>query len=154
MARKGQTEDKSELWYYDACALDEDKGIYGDVLGKKPIIAVVSHLALGEAYGNSSHKSEEAGNAFLELINHLKSYKILKIIGNDGTGKIMEEIKTEVDRISETDLMHISTAIKHKCQRFVTSDSDFCGWSSGKKRKIREIAKDNSNIKDFTILEK
>lgn len=150
---KGRQEN-TELWYYDACALEENKGVYADVLGRKPITAIISHLALGEAYGNCCYKSDEAREAFLELIDHLSDNKKLKIIGNDGVGRIMDEIKLEVDRISDTDLMHISTAIKNKCQKFVTCDSDFCGWTTGKKRKIREIAKDNSNIDGFTILEK
>lgn len=144
----------SELWYYDACALEESKGIYADLLGKRPIMAVASHLSLGEAYGSSCYKSKAARDSFLDLIDSLMDYKKLRIIGNDGVGRIMKEIEEEVDRISETDLMHISTAIKNKCQKFVTCDSDFCGWTTGKKKKIRDIAKNSSSIDGFTILEK
>ena len=143
-----------EFWYYDACALEENKDVFKDVLRKKPTMAVVSHLSLGEAYGNCCHKSDVLRESFLELIDKLRNIKRLKIVGNDGTSKIMEEIKDTVDRISETDLMHISTAIKQKCQKFVTCDHDFCGLTADKKRDIAQIAKDNSSLTEFTILEK
>ncbi len=126
-----------EKWYYDACTLDHDKITYAEIVNKNyPKDAFISHLALGEAYGNCCEKGKEAADAFIGLINKLKDH--IHIIGNDGIDTIFKEVRDHFTRLSITDAMHLATAITHNCKIFRTIDPDFCGIS---KKDMRSLAK-------------
>jgi len=55
-----------DKYYYDACSLDSRCEIYGEILSKHPRETIISHLAIGEAYGNclgdGREKSEHPRN--------------------------------------------------------------------------------------------
>ncbi len=113
-----------ERWYYDSCALDYDKEIYGEMTSKKnPIVPVVSHLSLGEAYGNCHRKGRPQEEAFLSLMRIVGSK--IEIVGNDVADKILNEVRTTFPRLSITDSVHLATAIIAKCSIFRTMDDDF-----------------------------
>lgn len=147
------SDDKREKWYYDACALDSGLETYSEIINKNhPIKPIVSHLSLGEAYGNCHGriKSKEASEAFIDLINRLKALNKLNIVGNDGINDIFDEIRNDIPHLSITDLMHLATAIKNKCNIFRTIDDDFINLSDINKKKIKEIA-EKSYTPNFVI---
>lgn len=132
---------KMERWYYDACALDDSKKIYKEILNKNPKEILLSHLAIGEAYGNCLGKGEEEANVFTSLMDKIIKVKEkynIKIIGNDKTEFELEKVKSIIRRISITDAIHLATALKNKCRIFKTIDGDFCGESPLKMKKLGE----------------
>jgi predicted nucleic acid-binding protein len=135
-------------WYCDACVLEKDI-IFKEITNNTPKKPIISHLALGEAYGNCLKKGIRKANSFIEFINLLKKEKYLNTIGNDNIEKVFNEIMNNDEiRMSITDAMHLATAIKNKCCIFKTTDkNDFKGTN---KKKIKEIAK-KYDIDDFSI---
>jgi len=122
-------ESLKEKWYYDACVLD-DRDVYSDIINKRPPKdSYISHLALGEAFGNCLLKSEEAATAFFELISKLQGY--INIVGNDNIDHIFKSINEDPSiRLSITDAIHLATAFKYECIVFVTADKgDFINMS-------------------------
>lgn len=137
-----------ERWYYDACALDEGKNTYAEIINKNfPKTALISYLSLGEAYGNCYKKSKTKAEALLELIEKLRNY--IEIVDNDGIEDIFEEIQDEFDtnRLSITDSIHLATAIFHKCDILRTADRDLYGLDPRKILKLSE----NFDLKRFKI---
>ena len=123
-------------YYYDACALDYDKSILGEIIknNKFNIKSVVSHLALGEAYANCKLKSEEIEDSFTDLIRSMGSY--LTIVHNDGVEGEILKVKEIFPALSITDSMHLAAALKHKCSVLRTRDRDFFGQDSEKLKEI------------------
>ena len=92
---------------------------------------IISHLALGEAYGNSVQKGDQIADKFLKLVHQLKPY--IKIVNHDGTETILSELLRQTDmRIEAADAMHIATAIKHQCEVLRTLDYGMYNMSSTK----------------------
>ena len=117
-------------WYYDANALDSGKGFYREIINSRPKETLISHLAIGEAYGNCLGKGKEEAMAFTELMDKIRGlfgkYNI-KIIGNDDIEKQLDIVRGKIKRISITDAVHLATALKYKCCMFRTSDRDLYG---------------------------
>ena len=135
-----------DSWYYDACALDSGTEVYGEMTSKSnPIRPIVSHLALGEAYGNCHNKGKAQEDAFLRLMR-VASRK-MEIVGNDGIEEILSITKETFPKLSFTDAIHLATAIKFKCNIFRTSDNDFCGLDHEKVKKYGS----NFEIPNFRI---
>ncbi|MFT4326546.1 MAG: PIN domain-containing protein [Candidatus Woesearchaeota archaeon] len=121
-----KTSPKNRQCYLDACALHESKSMLGQLYSKKSkekIQPITSHLSLGEAIGNILYKKHADPKVFVESIEKFIAKGILKITGNDDVKKYMEAINLHI-RLSETDTMHVATAIKNKCDIFITTDSD------------------------------
>jgi len=149
-AKKRQKENNTPKWYYDACVL-EKRLIYPEITSiKNPKIPIISHLALGEAYGNCLlDKGEEKADNFLKFIKLLKQNNFLYIKGNDGIDKIFNEINSSLDfRLSITDAVHLATAIKHECCIFKTADAK--DFKEINKNKIKELGK-KYNTPNFAI---
>ncbi len=114
-----------EKWYYDACTLDDDIDIYDEIINKNKQFhrgSLVSHLSLGEAYGNCHNKDELMADAFIDLIKSLGDR--IQIIGNDSIEKQFKKVKSKFTKLSITDAMHLATALKHLCSVFRTIDPD------------------------------
>ncbi len=130
----------SEKWYYDACTLDQKNCFYDIVNKKPPKKAVISHLSLGEAYGNCHHtkKKDPIGSisALAGLIERLREGGYVEIVGHDGIDKQLKAIKEFSINLSTTDSIHLATAIKKKCYTFVSIDRDFLGISRAKLAKL------------------
>lgn len=109
------------------------------------IISVTSHLSLGEAFGNCMKKSEEATDAFLDLIKSIQPN--LEIIGNDEIDKIFSEIRMIFTRLSITDSIHLATAIRNKCENLRTVDKDLYELEN---KKVFNVAQ-KYGCKDFKI---
>lgn len=138
----------SEVWYYDACALDSSKNTYAEIINKNnKHLSVVSHLSLGEAYGNSHLKSKEVVASFVGLIDKLSDY--LTIVSNDGIDNIFHQIRDKFSRLSITDAMHVATAIANGCVILRTTDRDLTGMD---KKKLSDIAKD-FHLDRFSVTE-
>jgi predicted nucleic acid-binding protein len=135
--------------YFDACTLESGTGVYGLILNKlHPNDVIVSHLSLGEAYGNSLLGGEDKTNAFVGLIQTFQKY--IKVVDHDGIDHIIKDIwDCEKIKLKMADAIHLATAIKNGCSVFHTSDGDFCNGSSDG---FREVAK-KYNIDDFQIAE-
>lgn len=133
--------DDREKWYYDACTLDQ-KNCYYDIVNKKPPKkAVISHLALGEAYGNCHVKKKNpigAISALAGLIEKLRLGNYIKIVGNDNVDKELKFIKESSLRLSITDSVHLATAVKERCCVVVSTDSDFLRAPKKKLFKLKE----------------
>lgn len=132
-----------EKWYYDACTLEGEE-TYKEIVNNryhKEAEAVVSHLSLGEAYGNCFFKGEKKLNAFIDLINSLKGY--VRIIGNDHIDEKLIKIK-EILKLSITDAIHIATALNSGCRVLRTTDPDIYKIDKASIQKI---------IKEFEIPE-
>ena len=151
--KKTQKNNKNiERWYYDACAIDSEKHIYGEIVSKKnPIKPIISHLALGEAYGNCCYKYKKNYNkidAFCTLIGSLVELHCVEFIGNDDIDSIFTEIKNNFGRLSITDAIHLSTAIKSECNILRTTDPDLLGIPG---KKITDFCEKSFGIKNFKI---
>jgi len=134
--------------YYDACVLDES--LYDDIFqetGKSQhiVIAVISHLALGEALGNMLNDggSDEV-KLFIDFLDKLQRSGRLEIVGNDEIDEVFERINGCLRPNNFTDTVHISTAITHKCSNLVSSDRDIVGLDKKKKNRLKEVARDFS----------
>lgn len=136
-----------EKWYYDACALEKDVAIH-DLVNKLNKTVCVSHLALGEAYGNCVKKGGDAVEAFMKLIAQLNDAKFIEIVGNDADFGDMESIKKVVTRIDMADAVHIATAKKNECCKLKTSDRDLLGITG---KKLQELNME-LGIKNFNII--
>lgn len=119
--------DHKTKWYYDSNALDSESGVYREIINLKDYstVAVTSHLALGEALGNTLKKGEEKFNAFVELIRTLKD--VLLVLGHDDINGLFQDVRACYTALSITDSIHLATAIKEQCTQFKTSDNDFLG---------------------------
>ena len=112
---------------------------------KKEIL--ISHLALGEAYGKCCSRSKEAEQAFLELISKIREH--IKIVDNTVSNKLFNDIRKICPRGHITDLIHLATAIKYKCENLRTADRDLYGID---KKRIQQLGK-KYGIKNFRITE-
>jgi hypothetical protein len=131
-----------EKWYYDANSLDDGKGVYGEILNKHPKKTIISHLAIGEAYGNCLGDGKEKSEAFIRLMDSLmkiKDRKIIQIVGNDGINVQLDKVREKMDRLSITDAIHLATALKHGCCMFKTSDRDLKGLNDPL---VKEVCED------------
>ncbi len=136
-------------YYYDACTLDLLETYREIINGKNSHDAVVSHLALGEAYGNTLSKKDNSKlEVFLEIIRELNSQSLIKIVGNDRIEEIVTDIQSAKERIDITDAVHFATAVRENCRVFKTSDGDFCGAP----KQFQEVAKKHG-LEDFEISE-
>lgn len=93
-------------------------------------------------------KGQEKLSALNDLIGKMGDK--LKIVGNDGTHEIYVKLRNAFPIITETDLMHLATAICNGCVQFNTADPDIKDLSSSSKKKIKEIAKEHG-CSDFAI---
>ena len=139
-------------WYYDACTLDERfyqifvRDLTGKHCSRKGII---SHLALGEAYGNVFEKGREETEAFLGLIENLRQY--IEIVGNDVDDDLIRNIQGIVSsRVDITDVIHLATAIENDCQNVFSIDGDLADIPRKKKSRIKVLASEHG-IDDFSI---
>jgi len=143
-------------WYYDACVLDEHS--YADIMNEGtrrhcPKTIVLSHLALGEAFGNIYNKQKpEALLAFTEFINTLKENAHVSVIGNndDASLSLFDQIRGDVSELSLTDAIHVATAIKEACSNLISNDRDINGLSEFKLKKIKARAT-KFGVTDFCI---
>ncbi|MBU6141839.1 hypothetical protein KGO95_01805 [Patescibacteria group bacterium] len=145
-----------EKWYYDACALDNDKRTYGEIFngGKRyKRVALAGNLSIGEAYGSSYRKKgREAADAFLGLLHQLnnittKDFEVFKVIDHKGIDALYLDIKVEFPALGMTDSIHLATAIINKCSILRTADA---GLYNLPKDKIKKIA-DKYSIPSFAI---
>ncbi|MBX4198321.1 PIN domain-containing protein [Candidatus Parcubacteria bacterium] len=119
-----------ERWYYDSNTLD-NQVTYKEIIDKNhPIEVVISHLAIGEAYGNALHKSEEAAEILIDILNKIKRY--IKIVQNDGPDRIFNDVRDTFDRLTVTDALHLATAIENDCCILRSCDPDLCGLDGPK----------------------
>ncbi len=138
-------------WYFDACALDFDPDQSVKDITNKTAIAYISHLSLGEAYGNCLRKNfdktgEDANEAIFIFTNFVRRLKgFVNIIGNDDIDDIFSELR-DTFRLSITDAMHLATAIKNECNVFRTADPDF----NVDRKKINDYVK-KRNGREFAI---
>jgi predicted nucleic acid-binding protein len=138
-----------QKYYYDACTLDLLETYREIINGKNSHDAVVSHLALGEAYGNTLSKKDSAKLAvFLDIIRELNSQSLIKIVGNDGIEEIVTDIQNVKERIDITDAVHFATAVREGCRVFKTSDGDF----SGAPKPFQDVAQKHG-LQNFEISE-
>lgn len=150
-SKKIQKGENKERWYYDACALGKSKGEYGEILRKNNSVKpVFSHLALGEAFGNSYLKSKKTNfdklNAFVDLIKKLEPY--IDIVENDGKDSVLNDIRETFPALPITDSMHIAIALENKCVCIKSLDPDFCGQD---KNKFNELGK-KYGLPHFSII--
>lgn len=125
--------------YFDACSLEAGRDAYSDIVNTRDRIGVISHLALGEAYGNcyKQSKSKEAKDSFIKLIDDLVAAGQVEIVGHDDVENYLDEIKSKCGRLSWTDLTHFATAISKKCDTIQTTDPDLCGIPKSKLNMLR-----------------
>lgn len=137
-----------EKWYLDACVLDRDKNIYGDILTRVPKQVFISHLALGEAFGNCHKKGEDALKSFVELIGKLKTLSSVRVmvVGHDNIDEELAEVKATFPVLKTSDAIHLATALKEGCYKFRTIDPDF----KLEKKKVMELGK-KFGINNFAI---
>ncbi len=116
--------------------------------GRHSIKPVLSHLSLGEAFGNCFLKGKEKAGAFIGLIEKLRDY--ISIIENDGIDNQFEEVKNQVPALSAlsiTDAIHVATALKNGCSVLRTFDRDLYGIA---KCKVRNLG-NKFDIPEFSI---
>ena len=119
------TDQQKDHWYYDACMLERKKSDYGEMFrSHNPIIPILSHLSLGEAFAGAYRKGPEKLEAFVALIESLRLF--IFVVENDGKSKLLEDIKENFE-LSDTDAMHLATAISNGCVCIRTIDPDFVG---------------------------
>lgn len=140
-------EDNQPIWYCDACTLEEEL-IYHEVTSKNKKKMLISHLALGEAYGNCLNKGEVQAKALLNLIRKMKKSGFLNVVGNDNIEEIVTHIIKSDLRMSFTDTVHVATALKKKCVTFMTTDK--ADFEEIDKLKITELGK-KFGVDDFSI---
>lgn len=123
--KKGKRKRGKEM-YCDACVLEEEM-IFHEMTGKDKKIGCISHLALGEAYGNCLKKGSDAADRLFEFIEKLEKNKYVRVIGHDGIEHLLRNIMDYDElRMSASDAIHMATAIKNGCNEFKTADaSDF-----------------------------
>lgn len=119
------SEHPNNRWYYDACILEGRKSDFCEIFrSNNPVVPVFSHLALGEAFANAYQKGLEPLNAFVFLIESLRSF--IEVVQNDGSSKLLEDVKENFE-LSNTDALHLATAIQNSCVCIKTNDRDFKG---------------------------
>lgn len=133
---------KEQKWYYDACALDNDRNTYREIFNgsKNKIDSLASNLSIGEAYGNSYRKKgKDAAESFVNLIKTLNKLGTFKIINHIGIDKIFSEIRLrqKFQGLSIPDAIHLATAIKNSCCNLRTVDSDLYNLS---KKEVKELS--------------
>jgi predicted nucleic acid-binding protein len=148
---KAKVKKYSQKWYYDACALDYDLDVYGEMTSKNnPKQIVLSHLALGEAYGNCYLDGEEKARLFIQLLERLREifnkHQML-IVRNENIYKQFGKVREHFEVLDIADAMHIATALKHKCNNIRTIDSDLAGLQ---KLKVRQLGEE-FEIDNFVI---
>jgi len=137
---------RKERCYYDACALDYDKGTYSYIINERYYVeSMASYLSLGEAYGNCYKKGEEKLKAFTKLME--ESRDLIKIISNDYIEEQLEMVRKKFKRLTITDAVHLATALKHRCKIFRTIDPDIYKLDP---EKVKELAKE-CNVPKFSI---
>jgi len=131
----------SQKWYYDACALDNDKNTYKEVFNnnkRRSIESLAGNLSIGEAYGNSYRKKgKEAADSFINLIKALNKIGAFKIVDHCDIKNLFSEIIARFPRLEMTDAIHLSTAIRNGCCNLRTVDSDLYNLPS---KEVRELA--------------
>ena len=153
----GKNNELKTKWYYDACTLDEkvyEKIFKKVTTGKNPIVAVLSHLALGEVYGNLFlKKGRDQMDAFTEFLASLRVNGRIEVVGNDEIEDVLERVRGVMssERCDFTDVIHIATAMKRKCSNFLSDDRGLTGMDGGKKEKIKKIALEECEVEDFSI---
>lgn len=110
-----QESEYSEKWYYDACTLDCSTDVYGEMISKHhPKQIFLSHLAIGEAYGNIYEQGEERIEQFNELLERLRDYlrdSQMKIIGNEKIKDEFEQVVATFPEMDIVDAVHVATAM-------------------------------------------
>ena len=102
--------------------------IYFEIIKQEHSISqIVSHLSLGEAFVNCLRKSEEQAKAFIDFINKL--YPYLRLVGNHDIEKQFESVRHKCPNLSITDTIHLSTALRYKCETLRTNDKYLYGVS-------------------------
>lgn len=147
--KRNEIEDGSTArWYYDACALDYDINIYGEMISKHhPKEVVISFLALGEAYGNCHKKGENQSKQFTALIERLRDIKNIHIFNNENVGEYLDQVRGRFPALDIIDAIHLATALYYKCNIVRTTDSDLYNQPS---KKVKELG-EHYNIPDFAI---
>jgi len=136
--------DTRQRWYYDACVLDHEKS-YHEIVNKNDLrINYVSHLSIGEAYGNCLRKGKDENQAaaFINLINTVKKY--INIIGNDGRSEYFNKVRTKFSHLDLCDTVHLSTAISYSCDILLTNDCHLSGLDA---KEIKELSEELSGKK-------
>ena len=137
-----QKENDSQKWYYDACALDNDKNTYKEIFSNnkhRKIESLASNLSVGEAYGNSYRKKgKEAADSFMNLMRVLNKTGAFKIVDHCDIKKLFFEIVENFPRLDIPDAIHLATAIKNGCCNLRTVDSDLYKIPA---KDIRDLAK-------------
>jgi predicted nucleic acid-binding protein len=135
--------EKRQKWYFDSCTLDYKKDIYRHIINKdKSRICYISHLALGEAYGNSLKKGKEEADAFIDLIFKINDY--ISVIGNDIPKEYFDKVFSKFHFLKMADSLHLATAINYKADLFITIDSHFLKISNSEVKKLSENCNGNS----------
>lgn len=133
-------------WYYDACALDNDKRTYEEIYngGKRQgRVALAGNLSIGEAYGSSHRKrGPEAADSFLELLRRLIKIKgrgtaMFVVVHHKGIEKIFWDIRDSFPALGIEDSIHLATAIQNGCSELRTADSDLYKLSA---KEIKALA--------------
>lgn len=140
-------------FYYDACTLESTTKAYKEILnGEATTLTVISHLSIGEAYGNSIDKGDEAAQTYVELIEKLRKLKSksVKIVGNDIDHGLFYDIQETFPALDHADALHLATAIKNKCDVLRTIDPDLYRLNN---KKVHEIGI-RHGIRNFSISEK
>lgn len=146
--RKPDCKKVNERFYYDACTLDYDKKTFDEIINKNKkfnIKSLVSHLSLGEAYGNCKRKGLNVENSFTDLVAKLGNY--LTVVCNDGIEKEFKKVKEMFPTLSITDAIHVATAIKYECSVLRTTDRDLFGLPS---KKVTQLGT-HFSIPNFSI---
>lgn len=140
-------------WYFDACALDFDIDRSVKEMTNKTYRCYVSHLSLGEAYGNYLLKTfskpteeiKEKIAAYTIFMKRLMGHII--IVGNDNVDTIFSDLR-RIFRLSITDAIHLATAVSNGCVIFRTADiRDF----GNNRKKISEYVAKQYSLPNFAI---
>lgn len=147
----------TEKWYFDACALEEQK-IFNYIYNKgKNTLCIVSHLGVGEAVSNFIYKLntklslDEKNikiNVFLNFLDTLQKKYNLEIVGNDKILDAFNKIRAELPRLSMSDSIHLATAGVYNCSKIYSSDKDL---TCIPQKKIKEIGI-IFDVPDFSII--
>ncbi|MDO8660991.1 MAG: PIN domain-containing protein [Candidatus Woesearchaeota archaeon] len=135
--------EQSRRWYYDACALESRVYLeISNLLRKHATVAVTSHLALGEAFGNCLRKSKERDKpeilkSFLQFITDLNNAALLHVVGHDDVLEQYDSVRARIGRINIADAMQLATALKNQCSQVRTTDADLLGLN---KKHLQQVA--------------